>query len=370
MNKDYATRQAGEHKNYKWFEADYLRRASVKDALKEGREVPQTVLDEFPDLKGIKPTKQVESIKIENTNTTGAILKPSNNPEGQIIPSSENNVLKNDSARSENVNMDIKTESPTQMSGSEPSIGKTQGEGRIRERGFSTNEQTNINSDKTLQNNLASDKLNYMQLENKSTYGKAKQIFDKGYDESLGYFNAIEKYEPHDVPLAHMIANEASKRGDIETARNVIVKISEKLTEAGQFGQAGIIMRRSDPATYYRYLNNNVNRLNREGLKRYGDKWNDLKLSPEVEREIFNLEIIDEASMSRIMERTNRDLIEQMPADAWEKWDTWRRMSMLLNPKTHVRNIVGNGFMAGLGKTSDTWATPSVSVRVLSKAII
>lgn len=490
MNEGYATRQAGEHKNYKWFEADYLRRASVKDALKEGKKVSQEILDEFPDLKNVKPVEKTSSvisnefnnaksnisketqtkldelemnyknrinslkndkvmssefkqkqiygegmkysakkreliqgnslidvkggltpkelsdkIKYLKSNHSGkevitpdgegiltgqsaygkvgvkidgkvkyyikeniqpkididakiaeqkANLKQINNTEGQITPSNENNVLKNDSMRSENVRFNENQSPEVRNMVDEPSIGKTQGEGNIRERGFSTNEQTNINSNKTLQENLASDKLNYMQLENKSTYEKAKQIYDKGYDESLDYFNSIDKYEPHDVPLAHMIANEASKRGDIETARNVIVKISEKLTEAGQFGQAGIIMRRSDPATYYRYITNNINKLNREGLKRYGNKWNDLKMSPETEREIFNLEIIDEASMNRIMQNTNRDLVAQMPSDAWEKWDTWRRMSMLLNPKTHIRNIVGNGFMAGLRKTSDT----------------
>ena len=325
----YANRQAGEHKNYKWFEADYLRRASIKDAIKEGRTIPKEILDEFPDLKNVKPSKDINVMpKSDNAQAT---TSPINNVSNINSRPTENTGLKNDST-----------------------IGSTQGDGRIRERGGARSERTNPNSDKALRENLTNDKLEYMQLGNKGTYSRAKEIFDEGYEKALDQFNSIEKYQPHDVPLAHMIANEAAKRGDIETARSVIAKISEKLTEAGQFGQANSIMRKSDPATFYRYIQKEVNKLNNEISLKYGAKANKVKLSDDIVRDIYNLEIIDENSMAELIQRSNRDIAKQMPSNAWEKLSSYRRMSMLLNPLTWIKNTLGNAFMIPLRKTADT----------------
>ena len=39
-----------------------------------------------------------------------------------------------------------------------------------------------------------------------------------------------------------------------------------------------------------------------------------------------------------------------------EKFDTWRYLAMLGNPKTHVRNVIGNALFQGVTRTSDTMA--------------
>ena len=45
-----------------------------------------------------------------------------------------------------------------------------------------------------------------------------------------------------------------------------------------------------------------------------------------------------------------------IPTTNMEKFDAWRRVAMLFNPKTHIRNIVGNVIMMGMRKSSDTVA--------------
>ncbi|MCQ5031431.1 hypothetical protein NE547_18275, partial [Flavonifractor sp. DFI.6.63] len=37
-----------------------------------------------------------------------------------------------------------------------------------------------------------------------------------------------------------------------------------------------------------------------------------------------------------------RDIARQVPATWMDKWNAWRYLAMLGNPRTHVRNIVGN----------------------------
>jgi hypothetical protein len=54
------------------------------------------------------------------------------------------------------------------------------------------------------------------------------------------------------------------------------------------------------------------------------------------------------------MEGIYTRLSQTMPSSKMEKFDAWRRMAMLLNPKTHVRNVVGNAIMGVLRKSADT----------------
>ena len=42
------------------------------------------------------------------------------------------------------------------------------------------------------------------------------------------------------------------------------------------------------------------------------------------------------------MKEIYRDIGRQMPSTFLDKWNAWRYFAMLGNPRTHIRNIVGN----------------------------
>ncbi len=48
------------------------------------------------------------------------------------------------------------------------------------------------------------------------------------------------------------------------------------------------------------------------------------------------------AEQAAALDAIYQDIANQMPADWKERWRAWRYMSMLTNPRTHIRNIVGN----------------------------
>ncbi|MEG2527124.1 MAG: hypothetical protein RSA62_07885, partial [Oscillospiraceae bacterium] len=53
-----------------------------------------------------------------------------------------------------------------------------------------------------------------------------------------------------------------------------------------------------------------------------------------------------EAERDGVMEKLKDDIASQVPSTWLDKWNAWRYLSMLGNPKTHVRNLVGNaGFV-------------------------
>lgn len=68
-----------------------------------------------------------------------------------------------------------------------------------------------------------------------------------------------------------------------------------------------------------------------------------LEITPEMETEILSAQTPKELEMA--MTRVKEQLASQMPVGWTEKLSSWRYLSMLGNPKTHIRNIFGNLIM-------------------------
>ena len=228
----------------------------------------------------------------------------------------------------------------------------------LKERGFNRNIRTDENMAPELRGAASLDPLTYKQLGNKTTLASAEQRFSNGYESALEEWNnSLSTFRADDVPLARMLANEAVNRGDTATARKVIADVSEKLTQAGQFSQAARILRQSeDPGAFLTYMQRQIGKLNQQGKNRFGDKWKDVQLTDEEINLINGMKNSDEAGKQKVMENIYDRLQSQIPVTALNKFDAWRRTAMLLNPKTHVRNIVGNAIMAVSRKTADSIA--------------
>lgn len=237
--------------------------------------------------------------------------------------------------------------------------------GDYRVRGFSKNVATDSYMNTALREWFDENPLMYEVLSNKETLAKAQEIFDKGFDAALTqWFNNLKNFDPADVPLARLLANEAAKRGDFELARGIVSTIAEKLTQAGQYSQAGAILRKVDPETFLVWMNRQIDKLNEQGNKLYGKKWNKIELTKEEEQRINDAKTEEEREI--IQGEIAQRITNQLPVNTMEKFDAWRRVAMLLNPKTHIRNILGNGLMAGLASVSDIKAF--VMESALSKA--
>ncbi|KPU43027.1 hypothetical protein OXPF_34590 [Oxobacter pfennigii] len=226
-----------------------------------------------------------------------------------------------------------------------------------KERGFSKNVRTDLNMEDEIRKNFDSDPLFYEQLANETTLDKAQVIFNRGYDFARSYWmDTSRKFDPSDVPLSRMIANEAIRQGDTAFARDVITTTAERLTQAGQFSQAAKILRDSDPGTFDIFLQKQINKLNIEGAKQYGKKWNNIQLTDGELNLISGMANLDDAGKEKMMESIYDRINKQIPSTITEKVDAWRRMAMLLNPRTHLKNVTGNIIMMAMRKASDTGA--------------
>lgn len=94
-----------------------------------------------------------------------------------------------------------------------------------------------------------------------------------------------------------------------------------------------------------------IAQMNAEGRRAYGNKWQDFSLTEEEIETIRkgNKKAEWDAAEKAIYKR----IADQMPATWAEKDAALRRFAMLFNPKTHIRNIVGNSVMVAMIEARD-----------------
>jgi len=222
-----------------------------------------------------------------------------------------------------------------------------------KERGFSKNTRTDINNPDALRDSYTTDALWYKQLGNKDVVAKAQAIFDQGFESARTQLTELaSRMKPEAVPLAKMLSRKATEDGNILGSREIIADVAERLTQAGQFSQAAKILRDADPETFLLTIGKQLKKLNKEGAEQYGKKWSNVELTPDELTMVSSIERGNQASYESAFEQIQARIANEMPASAFEKINAWRHLSMLLNIKTHVRNILGNGIMMGMRKSA------------------
>lgn len=227
----------------------------------------------------------------------------------------------------------------------------------MKERGVSRNIRTDEARPEELRDAISENPMAYDPLKNADTLAKAQSIYDEGLEPAVTKLNKLlEDIKPEAAPLVKLIADDLTKAGNVDRARELLSNAAAKATEAGQFGQAFRILRQADPQTFIMTMDKQIRKLNEQGRELYGDGWKDVDLTSAEKSEISNLPLGDQQAYDDLMGRIGERMANEMPATKLEKFDSWRRMAMLLNPKTHIRNIVGNTVQMGVQNTSDTIA--------------
>lgn len=301
-------------------------------AIEQGINPNQTKTQLRTQLKAIEPTLETPKPKEETIAEISPLLKQKDEITATYKPSA-------------------KEPTPKEPTPKEPIP-----TGEVKERGFSQNIRTDMNRPDAERVMFDKDPEMYNVLNNETTLAAAQKRFNQGYEQALKDFEVTKSdLRADNVPLAKLIADEAVKRGDMQTARRVLVDISETLTTAGQYSQAAKILRESnDPATILTFVEKEVKKLNTQGSNRYGKGWKDIQLTDEELNKIGAMtgDITDDQK-EQLFNELFTSISTRIPTTGREKFDAWRRMAMLFNPKTHIRNVAGNSIMAGISKISN-----------------
>jgi len=242
---------------------------------------------------------------------------------------------------------------------------------------------------KILIEGLDKGKINYVVQSNKKSLDKANNYLDTyGYEESLKHVNELIKNEglpsASDIALMQRMIQEASKKGDVETVQNLIMDTAILGTDLGQATQALSMIQRLTPEGQLKMYTKLVRRAKARGEKSFQN----VEITPEMVQNVLEAYksdgTYDQNDLNGRVEKFKQEIADQMKSTVGEKIDAWRYLSMLGNPKTHIRNMVSNVAMAGTIKFKNavartietiapvktrtkTWKSPSQEVRTFAK---
>ena len=214
-----------------------------------------------------------------------------------------------------------------------------------------TSTESEVVNREILPDDLDLSKIVYEPIPNKVTLGKANaKLGTLGYDEALTYFNsqlAGKKASLEDIALGERLLQEAMKKGDKVTAGELIQNISILGTELGQKVQALSIIQRLTPEGQLKMLHKTVNRGKVKGDKAFEG----VELTQEMIDHILKTYkpdgTFDQNELNKAVEDVKKKIAKEMKVTAIDKVNAWRYLSMLGNPKTHIRNVVSNVAMKG-----------------------
>lgn len=205
-------------------------------------------------------------------------------------------------------------------------------------------------------------KITYEIKSNKSSLEKANRILDmNGIEKSIEQFNS--EYESNKLPkaedivLGERLIQETLKQKNYELAGELIEKVAILGTELGQATQALSLIQRLTPEGQLGMLQKTVNRMKKKNIKGVEN----LNVTKEMVEEILSVRkddgSFDMNELDNAVEKVKQELGQQLPATVMDKLNGWRYLSMLGNPKTHIRNIVSNIAMKGTLSIKNTLAS-------------
>jgi hypothetical protein len=197
-------------------------------------------------------------------------------------------------------------------------------------------------------------KFAYEPISNKETIRKAEAELNTGADEAYqkwqGVLKSGKQITADDLALGEALLTKAARDKDLTKVSQLTIDLASELTNAGQVVQAARLLKKMSPEGYGVYVERQIKKANTEFKNKYGDKFKGFKLTE------ANRKAILEAPTTEERERVAMDIAKRMaqeaPVSLMEKFNAWRRIAMLLNPRTHFRNITGNAI--SLRKIADT----------------
>lgn len=207
--------------------------------------------------------------------------------------------------------------------------------------------------------------LKYDPVSNKETMDLAKKRLDENLDNEVVRLFSMPSKEASATDVAELLQlqYQYQQDGNKESFRNTINKLREIGTEAGRSVQAFAMLRIMTPEGMVYYAQKDLQDVFDTIKENKSKQWLDKN------QEKFNLTNEDmdfiKSNMQKVVESTSereqkillaqiQKLVnDKIPADVGKQIKGFRRISMLFNAKTQIRNIVGNTIIAPLNIASD-----------------
>lgn len=208
----------------------------------------------------------------------------------------------------------------------------------------------------------------YERQANEQTLENAKISLDEQGDKLIKQWERkTRNFTAEDVAIGAILIERYQQQGDNESAVNVVQKLADMGTEAGRAVQMFSIFQRLTPEAMLIYQQRKLNDVFKEISQRKNGEW------VEANRDKFQLTSEDGKFITEQVEKAQQATSERqkqielakiearinnkLSPDRGQTIKAIRRMAMLFNPKTQVRNIVGNTLIMPINDVADIIGT-------------
>lgn len=176
-----------------------------------------------------------------------------------------------------------------------------------------------------------------------------EKIKRRGFLKSLEDWDEMilsnQRIGKNEMAFGQMLYNQCINAKDAKHAMKIAADLANIATQAGQTVQACQLLKQMSPDCQLYSLEQSVSKMEdefRQQLKLLSGKNRDIdiKINESFAQEYLNAETQEERDIA--MDKLLEDIAGQIPSSLKDKWDSWRYLSMLGNPRTHIRNIGGN----------------------------
>lgn len=190
---------------------------------------------------------------------------------------------------------------------------------------------------------IADGQLSYQRNTDQASLDRANQrIQSDGFDGAMEAFRtAVNKGQvSKDITtLGQTLLNTAANNRDGNAVAEILSLYQTISTNTGQAMQAMSILRKLSPESQLYSIRRMVDGLNKK-LQEIHKNYQDVQIDPALLTRFT--EQTDQAARDAVMQEIYQNVADQVPSTWRDKWNAWRYLSMLGNPRTHIRNIVGN----------------------------
>ena len=255
--------------------------------------------------------------------------------------------------------------------------GKATGDGERRT--YTTLQKSSI-FDQRFKDEVKTDEFikRYSTITNEDTLLEAARELDEGGHDGVQDWLALkpERASVIDTVKGFILLDRYQRAGNVEGQVRVAQKLAEMGTAAGQTVQSFSILRRLDSAAMMLYAQKTmddayklmVETKSKKWLKEHGERF---KLTAEDIDYIFNRTVAasvlpDGRSKDVMIAQIAQRLQDKLPPEKGQTIKAVQRISMLLNPKTIIRNVLGNVTITPVHWISD-WVGTAADALIAKK---
>lgn len=215
--------------------------------------------------------------------------------------------------------------------------------------------QTALGSDVTsstavgeITDEVARGRFNKAVITDKASLARAEAaINSKGWDTALRDWTAEVKSGKVSKDLATLgltLYNNAINSGNTKMGIEILTDLVDHARAGAQATQAMNILNKLTPEGKLYSIQRSIQNIRDAAIKRTGKAIPEITINPELAQAYINAQTQEEADAA--LDALYNNVAAQVPVTWYDRLNAWRYFAMLANPRTHIRNIVGNAGFA------------------------